>query len=130
MCTALLTSECSTISAQEALTRSVFKTNIDIETLNLLYSNKIMLSAWMHGIVQGGWQWIDKWGQIMETEQEEDEDLNRQHSEISAEEWGGIFERLNSVNNESDELIIDQVWSYLLVWSTCYMEDTTRFHVT
>ena len=47
--------------------------------------------------------------QIMETEKEEDENLNRQHSEISAEEWGGIFERLNSVNNESHELIIDQV---------------------
>ena len=45
----------------------------------------------------------------METEKEEDEDLNRQKSEISAEEWGGIFERLNGVNNESHELIIDQV---------------------
>ena len=53
----------------------------------------------------------------MESEQEEDEDLNRQKSEISAEEWGGIFERLNSVNNESDELIIDQVCSYL--FATC-----------
>ena len=45
----------------------------------------------------------------METEEKEAEDLNRQNSEISAEEWGGIFERLNSVNSESHELIIDQV---------------------
>ena len=41
----------------------------------------------------------------METEKEEDEE----HSEISAEEWRGIFDRLNSVNNESHDLIIDQV---------------------
>ena len=57
----------------------------------------------------------------METKQEEDEDLNRQKSEISAEEWGGIFERLNSVNSESHELIIDQViiqHSFLTLFTT------------
>ena len=45
----------------------------------------------------------------MEIEKEEDEDLNRQKSEMPAEEWKGIFERLNSVDSVSNELIIDKV---------------------
>ena len=45
----------------------------------------------------------------METEEGQEEDLNNQISEISAEEWRGIFGRLNSVNSESHELIIDKV---------------------
>ena len=47
----------------------------------------------------------------MEIKKEEDEDLNSQKSEITAEEWRGIFERLNSVDSVSNELIIDKVWS-------------------
>ena len=49
----------------------------------------------------------------METEEGQDEDLKSQKTEISAEEWRGIFGRLNSVNSESHELIIDKVRSYL-----------------
>ena len=36
---------------------------------------------------------------------------SQEPSDISADEWRGIFSRLDSVNKESHELIIDKVWS-------------------
>ena len=52
----------------------------------------------------------------METGDGQEEDLKSQKTEISAEEWIGIFERLNSVNSEceSHELVIDKVSKYLV----------------
>ena len=49
----------------------------------------------------------------METEDGESNRRVHSHepSDISADEWRGIFSRLDSVNKESHELIIDKVWS-------------------
>ena len=52
---------------------------------------------------------------IMELEIEENEDLNNQRTEISAEKWENIFERLNSVNSETHELVIDKAGAYSIV---------------